>query len=79
MLKNIFFFNFDDVEPLIFWSLVFEFINHFLVERREKKAGGVNFFHFLWVHFSSVQDLVFGTGVGPDRQTTCLRLQLLGP
>ena len=35
-----YFFNYDDVEPLIFWSLVFEFINHFLVERREKKGRG---------------------------------------
>ena len=58
-----YFFNLDDVEPLIFWSLVFEFINHFLVKRREKNALGVNFFHFLRVHFSTVQNLAFGTGV----------------
>ena len=39
-------FNFDDVEPVIFWSLVFEYINHFLVERREKNALGGKLFSF---------------------------------
>ena len=60
--KN-YFFTLDESEPLIFFMFLPHLITRFVLKETEKKAWGVNFFHFLRVQNPYVQNLGFGTGV----------------
>ena len=50
-------FTLDESKPLIFFMFLPHLITRFVLKETEKKAGGVNFFHFLRVQNPYVQNL----------------------
>ena len=76
--KN-YFFTLDESEPLIFFMFLPHLITRFVLKETEKKAWGVNFFHFLRVQNPYVQNLGFGTGVQPVAQSLQTRSHRFSP
>ena len=61
--QKIIFFTLDKSEPLFSYMDLSHLITSFVLKETEKKAWGVNFFHFLRLQNPYVPNLEFGTGV----------------